>query len=67
MQTVIKHFPVGDAVERVLTDETSGLANLERNTGAARTPLVVGLVIVAAAFCLGIAAGALITFFFFKI
>lgn len=49
-----------------LRDEASGIANLEAAVPTARTPLVVGLVIVAAAFCAGVAAGALITEILFK-
>ena len=62
MQIVIKHFPAS-----ALHDECSGIANLESNTvPTARTPLVVAMIIVAGAFSLGAAAGALITLAFFK-
>lgn len=71
MQTVIKTLPLAKreagSEKCELPDEGSGMANLKRNVGTARSPIIVGLVIVAAAFCLGVAAGALITLGFFKI
>ena len=47
-----------------LQDDCSGIANL--SAVSPRAPIVVGLVIVAAAFVLGTGAGALITLALFK-